>query len=103
MFDDLEILRENPQLLWLFSHYAKLAEPHRETWHGRLMEMEGVGATELAQLHGELIAFDWIEQNTGQTPCCYRLTFAGLRAYRELQMSLNEGASDLESAGNQAA
>ena len=39
----------------------------REVWQDRLMEMEGAAAKELTQLHGELIAFAWIEQNTGNT------------------------------------
>ena len=84
MFDDLERLRNNPQLLELFFHYAKLGEPNREIWQARLMQMEGVGATEMSKLHGELIAFDWIETNIGQMPCCYRITYAGLRAYRQV-------------------
>jgi hypothetical protein len=85
MFDDLECLRDNPQLLELFSHYANLGEASPETWQGRLMKMAGVDASGLSMLHGELLAFDWIEQNTGQTPCCYRITQAGLRALRHMQ------------------
>jgi hypothetical protein len=29
------------------------------------MQMDGVETKQLSALHGELIAFDWIEQNTG--------------------------------------
>lgn len=93
MFDDLQCLRDNSQLLELFSYYANLGEASAETWQGRRMQMDGVGAAELSKLHGELIAFDWIEQNTGLTPCCYRITQAGLRALRQMQ-----SPEDLEEA-----
>ena len=51
------------------------------------MAMEGVEAHDLVKLHGLLIAFDWLEQNTGNAtavragavPDCYRVTAAGLR------------------------
>ena len=50
--------------------------------------MEGVEGRQLARLHGELLAYGWLEQNTGLTPvlrrgeapACYRITAAGLRA-----------------------
>src|ERR1022692_1355953 len=53
------------------------------------MQMEGVEAKELSALHGSLMAFDWIEQNTGQAlmlangtlSACYRITLNGLREY----------------------
>ena len=51
------------------------------------MQMEGVEAKELSALHGSLMAFDWIEQNTGQAlmlangtlSACYRITLSGLQ------------------------
>ena len=46
------------------------------------MQMEGVEPKELVKLHGELIAFNWIEQNTGQVPISYRITQAGQKALR---------------------
>jgi hypothetical protein len=54
------------------------------------MQMEGVEPKQLSILHGELIAFDWIEENTGQAlmltdgilSACYRITLNGLREYR---------------------
>jgi hypothetical protein len=57
------------------------------------MQMEGVEPKQLSVLHGELIAFDWIEQNTGQAllvgdgtlSACYRITLNGLREYRHIQ------------------
>jgi hypothetical protein len=54
------------------------------------MQMEGVEPKQLSTLHGELIAFEWIEQNTGQAfsvkegtlSACYRITLNGLREFR---------------------
>jgi len=56
------------------------------------MQMDGVEPRQLSALHGELMAFDWIEQNTGQAfsakegtlSNCYRITLNGLREYRKL-------------------
>jgi hypothetical protein len=92
MFDESQRLRENPQLLFLLSHYAQQGTEDRATWRDRLMQMEGVAPKELSKLHGELIAFDWIEQNTGQASPfkdgvlanCYRITLNGLREYGRL-------------------
>ena len=52
--------------------------------------MEGVEPKQLSALHGELIVFNWIEQNTGQAimltdgrlSACYRITLNGLREFR---------------------
>lgn len=62
MTDEVDRLRAKPNLLLLLTHYANLG---REAWQDRLMTMEGVEAPELSKLHGELIAFSWIDQNTG--------------------------------------
>ena len=86
MFDDSLRLRENTHLLALLSHYAQMGTEDRATWRDRLMQMEGVEPKQLSALHGELIAFDWIEQNTGQTlSACHRITLNGLREYGRLQ------------------
>ena len=77
MLDDIQRLRNNPNLLQLLSHYAAHG---KETWTNRLMHLEGVEPSELVKLHGELIAFSWADQNTGQVPCCYRVTASGLKA-----------------------
>jgi hypothetical protein len=90
MFDESQRLRENPHLLFLLSHYAQQGIEDRATWRDRLMQMEGIAPKELSKLHGELIAFDWIEQNTGQAISrpdgtlanCYRITLNGLREYQ---------------------
>jgi hypothetical protein len=84
MFDDSLRLRENSNLLALLSHYAQKGAEDRTTWRQRLMKMEGVEPKQMSELHGELIAFDWIEQNTGHTlSACYRITLNGLREYSE--------------------
>jgi hypothetical protein len=93
MLNDLERLRTNPRLRQLLAHYADLAQAGREIWQDRLMTVDGVDVAEISRLHGQLIAFDWIEQNTGQFSVlrqgavtgCYRVTPAGLRAMRLAQ------------------
>jgi hypothetical protein len=88
MFDELERLRECEALARLLDHYAQAGGNDREAWQDRVMHLEGVDARELVKLHGELIAHDWVEQNTGMTPvlkagvaaCCYRITASGIRA-----------------------
>lgn len=90
MFDESLRLRENPILLSLLSHYAQLGGDDRATWRDRLMQMDGVEPKQLSVLHGELIAFEWIEQNTGEAiyrpdgtlSACYRISLNGVREYR---------------------
>lgn len=98
MLDDSLRLQENPHLMSLLSHYAQQGAEDRATWRSRLMEMEGVEPKQLSILHGELIAFDWIEQNTGQTlSACYRITLHGLREYGRLQgVEINEKSSEAQ-------
>jgi hypothetical protein len=90
MLDDSLRLRENPHLLALLSHYAQQGTEDRAVWRDRLMQMEAIEPKELSKLHGELIALDWIEQNTGQAvvhegviSACYRITMNGLREFRK--------------------
>jgi hypothetical protein len=93
MSDEVDRLRTKPALLQLLTHYADLAAPSRETWQDRLMTMDGMEPAEMSKLHGELIAFSWVEQNTGNilvvrvgaVPGCYRVTLAGLRAVQQIQ------------------
>lgn len=93
MLDDSDRLHDTPRLLELLSHYATLAKADHAVWQDRLMQMDGVEPRELSRLHGELIACDWIEQNTGQTStvgegvvaACYRVTLNGLREYRRVR------------------
>jgi hypothetical protein len=88
MFDELQMLRDDPALAQLLDHYGQLAKPDRTLWQDRLMEMNGINGDALTRLHGELIAWGWLEQNTGNTAVlkpggvanCYRITTQGVRA-----------------------
>jgi hypothetical protein len=96
MADELERLREAAGLRALLTHYAERGKADRNVWQDRLGEMDGLQPRELVRLHGELLAFGWIEQNTGVTPlpmppggvpACYRVTAAGLRALRQVRLA----------------
>lgn len=91
MFDELERLRDVRELFALLTHYQRLGEADRQVWQDRPNEMEGIAPRELVKLHGELLAYGWLEQNTGLTPVlrpgtaasCYRITPAGIRALKQ--------------------
>jgi hypothetical protein len=93
MVDEMERLRSAQGLNELLRHYAELAAPDRHIWQDRLAELCGLSPREMIQFHGELLAYGWLEQNTGATPvlragaipACYRITPAGLRALKNLQ------------------
>jgi hypothetical protein len=92
MFDELERLRDVRELFELLTHYQELGAADRQVWQDRLTELEGVEPRQLVKLHGELMAYGWLEQNTGSTPVstagsaaagCYRITPAGIRALKQ--------------------
>jgi hypothetical protein len=91
MFDEMERLRAAKGLCELLAHYAGLGADDRQVWQDRLGQVDGASARELVQLHGELLAYGWLEQNTGATPVlrkgsvpqCYRVTAAGRRALKQ--------------------
>ena len=93
MFDELERLRESKELFALLEHYAELGAADRQVWQDRLIELAGVEPRALVKLHGELLAYGWLEQNTGLTPVlrpgavvsCYRVTPAGIRALKQVR------------------
>jgi len=93
MFDELERLRDVKELFGLLHFYQQASESDREAWQDRLAEMEGVEPRMLVKLHGELLAYGWLEQNTGLTPVlragaaasCYRITSAGIRALKQVR------------------
>ena len=93
MFDEMDRLRTGKELHELLQHYHTRAGGDRQVWQDRLQEIQGVNARDLARLHGELIAYGWLEQNTGgipvpkvgAAPACYRITTAGIRALREVR------------------
>jgi hypothetical protein len=100
MFDEMDRLREAKELRELLEHYAALGAADRQAWQDRAMEKEGVGARELVKLHGELLAYGWLEQNTGVTPGprqgpaprCYRVRAAGARALKQARAEEAEAA-----------
>jgi hypothetical protein len=93
MFNELERLRDSGELFSLLSHYAELAVPDRQVWQDRRMQQEECAVREMMRLHGELIAYGWVEQNTGvattlragEAPGSYRITPAGLRALKQVK------------------
>jgi hypothetical protein len=90
MTDELDRLHADKNLIDLLDHYAAPGEIDREAWQDRVMERAGMDRAALVRLHGELLAFEWIEQNTGiivnpregHVASCYRVTAAGLRALK---------------------
>jgi hypothetical protein len=92
MMDEMDRLRGVKGLCDLLCHYAELGREDRQVWQDRLLNLEGVEPNQLVKLHGELIAYGWIEQNTGATPvlrpgtapACYRVTPVGLRALKQV-------------------
>src|SRR5262249_3553373 len=93
MYDEMTRLRENAALQNLLNHYREIGLPDRRLWQDRRCELDGVEPPERARLHGVLIAFGWLEQNTGvvavlqrgAAPACYRITTAGLRVLKLLE------------------
>jgi hypothetical protein len=91
MINELHRLMQSESLLALLRHYVSLTTPDRQAWHDRCMELPGCEPRDLTALHGELLAYGWIDQNTavverprpGQVPACYRASLAGLRAYKQ--------------------
>ena len=87
MNDDLQTLTESEPLLNLLTHYAERSAPDRQAWHERLMRLDRCEPRDLSKLHGKLIAFGWVEQNTGVLPSSYRATRAGMRALDEVRVA----------------
>jgi hypothetical protein len=96
MAEDVDRLHEEEPLRPLLAHYAGAED--REAWRDRVMELEGVERQGLARLHGELLAYGWVEMNlgaapalgTGVVPSCYRATGAGRRAVKAMKAGADE-------------
>lgn len=94
LFDEMDRLAESRPLFDLLVHYALRGCDDREVWQDRVAEMHGIEPRHLIKMHGELIAYGWIEQNTGMTPVlklglaprCYRVTPAGLKAWKQAKV-----------------
>jgi hypothetical protein len=105
MFDDLDRLRGNTKLCRLLDHYAQPALENQEVWQDRLMSLDGTEAGPMVKLHGDLLAFGWIEQNSGFTAnqpdgvaACYRITTAGQKALKKLLPEMKEEGAWAEAA-----
>jgi hypothetical protein len=91
MIDELQRLRDSAELCQLLEHYARVDD--RAIWQERRMDLGDVSPRDLVKLHGELLAYGWLEQNTGAAQVgedgaltnCYRVTSAGQRSLREIQ------------------
>jgi len=91
LFDEMDRLAECRPLFDLLAHYTQNGSDDREVWQDRVTELEGIESLQLIKLHGELLAYGWIEQNTGMTPVlkhglvphCYRITAAGFKAWKQ--------------------
>jgi hypothetical protein len=95
MINELERLRDSLELQQLLSHYAEVGIAVPGEWQERMTHLDGVDARTLPRLHGQLLAYDWIEQNTGHAPspegkygCWYRVTEAGLQALKQVLSGL---------------
>lgn len=103
MIDEFARLKKEHGLFQLLGSYVPADAADREAWLDRCMELDGIDGTSLSRLHGELLAFGWVEQNTGFViagqpgvcPQSYRATAAGRRAFQ--RASADQGA-DLEEA-----
>jgi hypothetical protein len=93
MFDEVGRLRTAKDLYELLEAYRSRSGGDRQAWQDRIEAIGDTTARDLARLHGELIAYGWLEQNTGvvpqprlgAAPACYRITAAGIRALREVR------------------
>lgn len=93
MFNELHRLRDESELFALLDHYADLGSSDRQAWQDRRMDLDRCDAKQLTRLHGELMAFGWLEQNTGAIPVaranavpgCYRVTREGVRARNQVR------------------
>ena len=91
MFDELDRLAEIRPLYDLLVHYGNLGHNNREAWQDRLQQLHDLEPRQMSKLHGELLAYGWLEQNTGLTPvlkvgvasACYRITAAGVKVLKQ--------------------
>lgn len=87
----MDRLRESEELYALLGHYVEATGEDHESWLDRAMAWPEVTEKALTQLHGELIAYGWIEMNLDTTTprkaetiaSCYRVTREGVKAYRQ--------------------
>ena len=101
MLDEMQHLRNQPALYQLLEYYVGGNETDREVWLDRLMHVNGIDARTLVEMHGQLLAFGFLEQNTGVVmallrgacPQCYRSTPVGRRAFDASRSAVDEESS----------
>jgi hypothetical protein len=106
MIDELHQLRANAELYQLLAHYGTAGETDREAWQDRLMELPTFPTKDLVKWHGELLAYGWLEQNTGVAAACrpgtvaqcYRITTAGQKALKRARTERVSEEEDAEAA-----
>src|SRR5262249_42405608 len=89
----MQRLNDSLPLRRLLEHSAQRGAADRSAWQDRLMALEEATAPELTKLQGDLLAFEWVEMNVGFTTgkgsggvaSCYRVSLAGLRAWKRCQ------------------
>ena len=86
MSDELQTLTASESLHHLLTYYVERTLPDRQIWHDRLMRLDRCEPRDLSKLHGRLMAFGWLEQNTGVLPACYRATRGGIKALEAVQV-----------------
>lgn len=97
MIDEMDLLRNSQELQQLLTHYSESRdEDGKPHWQNRLMQIEGVDDDELVKLHGKLLAFSWINQDTGGLACTYRVTPSGLRAIKRIHNPQEHDIDDIE-------
>lgn len=82
MLNERQRLSTCRELQSLLSSYASTTQSGSPAWQARLMRLDGLDEHGLVKLHGELLAYGWIEQNIGGPGCCYRITSSGVQALR---------------------
>lgn len=103
MLEEMQRLREESPLRQLLEHYVDHTSEDKETWLDRCMALEGVESKRLSELHGLLIAFGWVEQNSGQVAgpglavcaATYRTTAAGRRAAKQSRSAADDDSPAL--------
>jgi hypothetical protein len=85
-------LRDHRALRELLAFYVSVSERHKTVeWHDRLMELAGISEAELTALHGELIAWGWLDcrighdsfSQPGKLSRCYKATREGAKLLRQ--------------------
>jgi hypothetical protein len=92
MFPSHDAESVDPRMVALLKHYAPSTAEERDRWHERVGEWPGASERDLARVHGDLIAADWLEWGLHNCEGRYRVTAAGRSALRRIQNQQVENA-----------